>query len=89
MARLNQLQTASLSHITESATSYEVVDVSSGDYEPENSFKGIYVTVAGIVNIEGVDGNSVQFDLDKGIHALGGQKILQSSTTATGIRALR
>lgn len=89
MARLTQLQTASISKLLNSATSYEDVDVSVSDYDPEHPFKGIYVTVAGIVNLEGVDGVAVQFDLDKGIHPLGGQNILNASTTATGIKALR
>lgn len=91
MARLNVLQTASLSKLADSATSFEDVStiLGSSDYEPEHPFKGIYVTGAGVVNIQGVDGVNMTFDLDKGIFPLGGQKILQASTTATGIRALR
>lgn len=91
MARLTVLQKKSLSNLTDSSTSFEDVStiLGSSDYEPEYAFKGIYVTGAGIVNIQGVDGVNMAFDLDKGIYPLGGQKILQASTTATGIIALR
>jgi hypothetical protein len=81
---------SSRSKLAESSVAYRAVTFDDGAFVPSSAFKGIIVTVAGNVSIEGMDGVVVTLPVaPEGIPLpLGGRSIRESGTTATGIIAL-
>jgi hypothetical protein len=73
-----------------SAVAYRTVSYASGFYAPAIPFKGLIVTAGGNVTIEGLDGTAVTMPVEAtGVPLpLGGKRIVQATTTATGIVAL-
>ena len=71
-----------------SALRYENVTFTAGEYRTTTPFKGLHISVDGNVEIEGVDGTTVVLTLTPGCWPYGGNAIIQSGTTSTGIVAL-
>ncbi|MCK8360309.1 hypothetical protein LXA11_17710, partial [Erwinia amylovora] len=51
-----ELSHRSRQHVEDSATRYELADISSHDYVPSEPFKALFCTTAGNLVIVGVDG---------------------------------
>lgn len=73
----------------QSATSYENVTYSSGEYAPSKPFKGLQVGTGGDIKIKGLDEVEVVLsDVPAGVHALAGLAVIETGTAATDITAL-
>jgi hypothetical protein len=74
---------------TDSLRSFQAIDVSGGDVTLSRITRGVYVGTSGDINVLGGDDNTpvVIPGLAAGMwHPMQVQKILQTSTTAAGIR---
>jgi len=72
---------------------YRAVSYTGGEYAPTSpvtAFRGFICAVAGNVNIVGLDGTSCVLPAMAAgvIHPAAGLKVLEASTTATGIIAV-
>lgn len=83
----NALQNRSEELTSQSATTYQEVDVSSEDYTTDKPFKAVHVGGAGNLCITGIDDQTVTLAVTQGCWPYAGIAIT-TDTTATGIVAL-
>lgn len=72
-----------------SALRYEAVDTTTADWVPSTVFKGLHISAACTVVIQGIDEETITLTLTPGTYPYGGMAIIKSGTSVTtGIVAL-